>query len=325
MHQIQKPSQQENQTFNQFNQHHQPSLINQIKIDNDSNSFSIPGSEQFTSNPLLNIKPINELMSVKSHHNRNFNENFRPNDPSFLANGAYNTNSSNSAPSQITKEIKFEEPRVNKEPIDYNESILLNKHFNNGNIRNLPGNYNSNTPNRNSGWRENASNRDTNNRNFDKNSSYSNNSGYRENYNRSNQGNQSRDFRTNYNAYSRRPYSPDRALKNETIKNTNENINTNGDKKASLEHTTSKKELSNGEEVGICKKPLENSKTNSSPTKKEASNGEEISLEDSKSESSTKKEASTAEESKKSDALSSVEIKSETLDSKSSEAIENGQ
>jgi hypothetical protein len=120
-------------------QHSQPppSLMQQQQQKKNENlsqeavTFSIPGSEQFTSNPLLNIKPISELMSTnsKSNHTRNsLNE-------STSSSGPITMGQSGAQPLLVNtqKEIKFEEPRKNSEPIDYNESVLLNKHFNNGN------------------------------------------------------------------------------------------------------------------------------------------------------------------------------------------------
>lgn len=239
LHQFSKQPHQEKTAFNQFHQnnthtaknnpsstnmsnipHYQqqhqppPSLMSQQHQKhehiNQESTFSIPGSEQFTSNPLLNIKPISELIpsNSKSHHGRSLNE----------AGSHLSTNSVSDQASFLNaqKEIKFEEPRKNREPIDYNESILLNKHFNNGNIRNNETAYNNE---RNSNWRQNgfnvnanynnnnSYNRENNGRYFDKN--YSN---QRDNYN----GNGGRDSRANfYTKPNRAPLPPSSRGSNE--------------------------------------------------------------------------------------------------------------
>ncbi len=196
-----------------YQQQPPPSLMSQQHQKNDhinqESTFSIPGSEQFTSNPLLNIKPISELLppNSKSHHVRSLNE----------AGSELSANSVSDQASFLNaqKEIKFEEPRKNREPIDYNESILLNKHFNNGNTRNNETAYNHE---RNSNWRQNGFNVNTNNNNsynrenngryFEKN--YTN---QRDNYN----GNGGRDSRANFYAKQNRAPPPSTRGQNEHL------------------------------------------------------------------------------------------------------------
>ena len=190
-----------------MHQHHSqppPSLMQQQQqqqqhknenLSQESIPFSIPGSEQFTSNPLLNIKPISELMppNSKSHHTRNnLNESM-----SSSSSGVITTGQSGAQPLvNIQKEIKFEEPRKNSEPIDYNESVLLNKHFNNGNLNIIRNENNapqySNRRSGGGGGGENGFNNNYNGRYSDKPQS-----NYRD-YNGN--GDRSRDSRTSYYA-----------------------------------------------------------------------------------------------------------------------------
>lgn len=181
-----------------LNQQHFQSQQNgqAIHFQQQENIFStIPGSDQFASNTLLNIKQSNEnINGARSLHIEASNNNFK-------------------------SEVNFEEPRKNREPIDYNESLLLNKHFNNVSTRNsvTSGNYNN--------WRENGFNNNNNRDNEVK--SYSNYRGDRDRDRDSYSSRSSSSYnpRSNEISYSSRSkhYSPERGFNDVRRVSTNEN------------------------------------------------------------------------------------------------------
>lgn len=194
--------------FQQKHHHHQTSaklnyLINDIRPNNEDNQSSNQYQQQQQQQQNLNKKDTDQSLSITNNSHHNNRNTFQLNDSSSLSN-------------QLNKDL-FEPCKIqNREPFDYKESMILNKHFNNGNIQN---NING------SGYYEgaNLTSRNTNRRENNFNSKEANRSQYTNTYRDTKSSSfQSRSSHDRH-PHSSRAYSPPNRSANNEKSSLNEN------------------------------------------------------------------------------------------------------